>query len=113
MAVKINVATKTPGGIDLPAGVIVVFRTDFPAVKLQMKQTYAFYKDLTTVQEGGIDIPEIQGIGKKMSWEYELNDFALLDQAKIEQTALDYIEAVVGVGNCETVTKDQLQPVVE
>ena len=114
MAVQIDVATKTPGGADIPAGSVVVFSTSFPAVKLQMKMKMEVYKDLQTIKdlgqpiEGGVD-----GLASRHIFEYDLNGFSLIDQAHIDNKAKEVVEAVVGVGNTTNITKDQLQPPTE
>lgn len=110
MAVKINVATTTPGGIDLPIGVIVTVRTELPAVIFQVSQTYSFYKDSNTVKNGGKEIPEIEGLSKRMTWDVTSGDYNKLTPYKLDQTALAYIESVVGVGNCSILAKEDLQP---
>lgn len=114
MAVQIDVATQTPGGLAVPAGALVVFTTMFPATKLEMKMTLAVYKDVATAQQRLEPIQDgIDGLAEKHTFTYDIVEFGQLDQAAIMAKQTELVEAVVGVGNTTTITIDLLQPTEE
>lgn len=112
MAVKINKAMATESGLTIPTGIIGAFSVILHPVEPKITYQFVFYKDLATVQALGQPLESLADVTSKYTVEYEIAAYLALTQSDMEDEALALIEAnpAVGATNCETITKDLLQP---
>jgi len=110
MAIKINVPTRTAGGLDIPAGAIACFVQTIPANAFVVEMTFSIYLNEDAVKNKLEPVGDIVGIGLSHAKKYDAEAFSKLSQGKIETEAKAFIETFIGAGNGEIITRDLLQP---
>lgn len=103
MSLKINQEITTKDGFTVPSGTIVQFDTIFPKGNYQAHMNMSFYKDQTTIDNGGSNYypSELTTLGYVK--DYELNQFTALTPTLVHVALKDYLETIYTAGTIDIV----------
>lgn len=103
MSLKINQQIQTRDGFTVPSGTIVRFNTIFPKGTYDAHMNMFFYKDQTTIDNGGSNYypANLNNLGYVKT--YPLNQFTGLTPTQIHLDLRSYLETIYTGGTIDII----------